>query len=297
MKKRIITGVIMILVIVPLIIFSELLIGFQILFGALTIFGSLELLNMYNSNYSLKVKIIVPLLSLLTYLTLAVFKISHININILSKYGLIMIFNSFILLLLTIVDEEFSGDNFSKFLSTISYVGLGLGSLVLVRMIDVRFLIILILTTTLTDVFAYTFGMNFGKHKMAPNISPNKSWEGAIGGTIVAVTLVSLLGIFYGNVFSSSFLNEYQVKTILDNVPNLANLNKGLKYLVIVVIVLAISVMGQLGDLIASKMKRVYEIKDFGNIFPGHGGVLDRFDSAIFSSMFLLLILTTLTIF
>ena len=57
-----------------------------------------------------------------------------------------------------------------------------------------------------------------------------------------------------------------------------------------------ISIIGQLGDLVESKIKRVYNVKDFGNIFPGHGGVLDRFDSAMFAGMFLIIVLTFLTI-
>lgn len=111
----------------------------------------------------------------------------------------------------------------------------------------------------ISDTFAFLVGSKFGKTKLAPDISPNKTVEGSIGGilgVILSFVLITLLGNFklgvQGNVF----------------------------YWVLVGI--AASVAGQFGDLTASAIKRHCKIKDFGNIMPGHGGILDRFDSLMF---------------
>lgn len=107
-----------------------------------------------------------------------------------------------------------------------------------------------------TDTFAYIFGNILGKRKLSPNISPNKTIEGSIGGILGSLVL-SL-------VFS-----------FIVNIP--------LKWRIVILSILA-SIIAQIGDLVASKIKRMVNIKDYGYIFPGHGGVLDRFDSIIFSA-------------
>ncbi len=114
-----------------------------------------------------------------------------------------------------------------------------------------------------TDTFAYFSGMLFGKKKLIPDVSPKKTWEGAIGGVIGAV-LVSMIA----NMIFVHFNKHYEA------------------YDVIVVIALIGSVLSQYGDLIASKIKRFAGIKDYGNIMPGHGGVLDRFDGILITAPF-----------
>lgn len=112
------------------------------------------------------------------------------------------------------------------------------------------------------DTCAYCSGMLFGKHKLAPVLSPKKSIEGAIGGTLGA----ALLGFIYATVFGI-YMEELQ------NPP------------VVCAIACAIgAVISQIGDLAASAIKRNHGIKDYGKIIPGHGGILDRFDSMIFTA-------------
>lgn len=112
------------------------------------------------------------------------------------------------------------------------------------------------------DTCAYCVGMLIGKHKMSPKLSPKKSIEGAVGGVIGA----ALLTILYGMIFKSA-MNSTQTH---------------------VFIMAGISAVGALismvGDLTASAIKRNYEIKDYGKLIPGHGGILDRFDSVIFTA-------------
>ncbi len=118
-----------------------------------------------------------------------------------------------------------------------------------------------------TDIFAYLTGVLFGKHKLIPEISPKKTIEGSIGGTVFCILSFVGFGIVVDNFFNMD--------------PNL--------------IFLAISgafvaVVAQMGDLIMSLIKREYGIKDYGKIFPGHGGMLDRFDSILCVSLMLAII-------
>ena len=122
-----------------------------------------------------------------------------------------------------------------------------------------------------SDAFALFAGMAFGRHKLAPALSPKKTVEGAVGGLLGAVVCTVLYGAGLRLLF------HYQVDYV-----RLA-LYGGLG-----------SVVSQLGDLSFSSIKREYGIKDFGNILPGHGGILDRFDSVIFCAPLIELLIRTL---
>ena len=135
------------------------------------------------------------------------------------------------------------------------------------------------LTTIFTDIGAYSIGCRIGKHKLIPSVSPNKSVEGAIGGTICG-TLAGTLCLV---------LAEELVGFNLFGISSL-----GLNIVVVLFISLMLTVISQIGDLIASKLKREYEIKDYGSLFPGHGGVMDRFDSVILTCAVFFVILTLL---
>lgn len=109
-----------------------------------------------------------------------------------------------------------------------------------------------------TDTFAYLVGTKFGKHKLCPHISPKKSVEGAIGGIVGSIVLSVIYGIFF-------------------EIEPLWSLG---------IMALVGSIVSQIGDLTASRIKRLVGIKDFGKLMPGHGGALDRFDSIIFAAPF-----------
>ncbi len=118
-----------------------------------------------------------------------------------------------------------------------------------------------------TDVFAYFVGKYFGSHKFS-EISPNKTIEGCIGGTVGATILIVAYAAICNNVFGM-------------------NIN----YLLIAGIGILLSIIGQIGDLAASSIKRYVEIKDFSHLIPGHGGMLDRIDSLIFIAPFAYILL------
>lgn len=140
-------------------------------------------------------------------------------------------------------------------------------------MVDGRYLVCLIyLASWGSDTCAYCTGMLFGKHKMTPLLSPKKTVEGAVGGILGA----SLLGALWGAALSS----------------RLAEL--GSPVLVCALACGAASLISMLGDLSASAIKRDYAIKDYGHCIPGHGGVMDRFDSVIFTAPAIYFLLTFL---
>ena len=114
-----------------------------------------------------------------------------------------------------------------------------------------------------TDSGAQLGGMAFGKHKMSPNISPKKTVEGAVCGVIFALILNVVAVVLY-NQFADVKIEAAGIITLL-------------------ICSLPISFMGMMGDLSASVLKRNFQVKDFGKIFPGHGGVMDRFDSSLFT--------------
>ena len=118
------------------------------------------------------------------------------------------------------------------------------------------------------DTFAYLTGMLFGKHKLYEEISPKKTWEGAFGGTVFALAAAFVLSLFFKEI------NVYQWLTAA----------------------LIIVISGTLGDLSESLLKRKFNVKDTGNFFPGHGGMLDRFDAVLFAAPALFCYLTLLNL-
>lgn len=126
------------------------------------------------------------------------------------------------------------------------------------------FLILFILfSACMTDTCAYFAGSLLGKHKLCPKISPKKTVEGAVGGVIGCAIANTVLYAVYSNFIFETSANNYAS---------------------IVVASVITSIVGMCGDLTASLIKRNYGIKDFGNLIPGHGGIMDRFDSIMFVS-------------
>ncbi len=144
------------------------------------------------------------------------------------------------------------------------YVSVMLSFLYQTRMLEGgRYLVWLIfLCSWGSDTCAYCVGVLFGKHKMTPKLSPKKSWEGFFGGLVGA----SLLTLLYAFIFQAQLGIE------------------GREFVFVALIGCVGAMISVVGDLVASAIKRNYEIKDYGKLIPGHGGVLDRFDSVIFTA-------------
>ena len=121
----------------------------------------------------------------------------------------------------------------------------------------------------ISDTFAYLTGMLLGRHKLAPVLSPKKSIEGSIGG----IAGSSLAGALFGFIFSSKAGQEINMVVVCALLGAFG------------------SVISQIGDLAASAIKRNCEIKDYGHLIPGHGGIMDRFDSVLFVAPLMSLLL------
>jgi phosphatidate cytidylyltransferase len=145
------------------------------------------------------------------------------------------------------------------------YVGVGFGALLALRLGfgDWRWVLLAFFNVWLTDSAAHLVGSLFGRHKLAPGISPNKTWEGAIAGLIC------------GPLICSVYMNMALQMRFLSALP----------------LALLFSALAQAGDLLESAFKRWAGVKDSGHIFPGHGGVLDRFDSLFLSAPLVLFLL------
>ena len=143
------------------------------------------------------------------------------------------------------------------------YVTVAFTSIVFLRDIGKYFYLLVFVGAWVSDTFAYLCGRLFGKHKLIPEVSPKKTVEGAIGGVVFAGLAFVLYALVIKNFFDASVA------------PN---------YLVMMIAGMIIAVISQIGDLIASVIKRRFGIKDYGWVFPGHGGVLDRFDSVLLTA-------------
>lgn len=149
----------------------------------------------------------------------------------------------------------------SSMFMTGCYIIAAFAGLVYIRDTNVHGQILLVMMFAVpwvTDTFAYLFGRKLGKHKLIPEVSPKKSVEGSIAG-IIGCTLYVVIYAF--------------VCTQLWDV--------SCNYVLLVVLGIVLSIVGQIGDLAMSVIKREYDIKDYGKIMPGHGGALDRFDSVL----------------
>lgn len=137
------------------------------------------------------------------------------------------------------------------------YVGMGFQNLVVARSAGLALLLFAFFVVWATDIGAYMFGRRFGNRKLWPDISPNKTVEGALGGILSAVVVAIIFVIAMPGIFQHNLVT-------------------------MIIFTIIFSIVGQFGDLVESAIKRHYGVKDSGKILPGHGGILDRFDSMLF---------------
>ncbi|TWT28187.1 phosphatidate cytidylyltransferase [Planomicrobium sp. CPCC 101110] len=252
MKERIITGIIAAALFIPFVLIGG--VPFILLMYVLATIGFQELLKM-------KGRSIWSLPGLIPLLALYAFMLPNEWADFIFEWsGYIKVefaFLAVILLLIhtVIVKNNFTFDDAAFAIMSSLYVGIGFYYLIETVEVKATFLIFAFLIVWATDSGAYFTGRKFGKRKLWPEISPNKTVEGFFGGIIWAIGIALVFDFFI-------------------------DLDKNV--LIIIVVAIVASVFGQLGDLVESALKRHYNVKDSGKLLPGHGGILDRFDSILF---------------
>lgn len=249
LKQRVITAVVALIIFIPIVFLGGTLIEIAAL--ALAVVAMSEVLIMK------RILLVTPeaIISILGTLFLVAPKSwmhdlpSQINTPFVS-----LIFAIALMVRVVFSKNRFNFDDAGVLTLTMLYIGFGFNMFVQARMVGLGMLMYLLLTVWSTDSGAYLVGRKIGKTKLAPQISPNKTWEGSIGGTVVAIIV--------GIIFSVTGLIHYGI-------------------LATILMTLFLSIAGQLGDLVESSLKRYYGVKDSGRILPGHGGILDRFDSLL----------------
>jgi len=242
MKKRLISAIIALIIVVPLFILGG--IYFKLLISFLGILAIKEVLD---TNKSIPI-----LIRFISYIV--TFLLIFLDHNIIEK---VLIIISIYLILLFILNNKDYNIETSTFLIAFDILIVVVFSYIcIIRVADINALIYLLMITILTDTFAYIGGRLFGKHKLIERISPNKTIEGSIIGSLIGTVIPTIFYIYM--------------------------ISPGINVIKIVIITLVLSIVGQFGDLVFSNIKRHFKIKDFSNIMPGHGGILDRLDSIIF---------------
>ena len=271
MKTRVITGTVLAAVFVALCIFSEYPV-YHVFMSLLCIAAVFEMLRVFGIEKNLAVGIPAYLLAAaMPTCVLFVDKLprGHYDYYLLMALSLV-VYLVYLFVLAVFMRGRLKFASVSGVFTSVFYIVASFSAFSLIRDIEngVYIFVIVFISSTVCDVFAYFTGFFFGKHKLIPEISPKKTVEGAIGGTVFATAALVLYAF------------------VVDMVADTVSVN----YILAAVYGLVLAIVGQIGDLIASFIKREYGVKDYGNIFPGHGGVLDRFDSMMTISLSLLLI-------
>lgn len=252
MKQRTISAVVALIIFIPIFIIGGL--TFNVAFYIVTLLGINEFMKLRDNKFPDFIRLISYLMITLIYFGNTL----NSNLNFTIDYRLLAGLFSVILLPVVLYHNEkvYNIKDAFYLLGGLLFLGLSMSLFYLYRNIGLELLIYLFLITTITDSYAYFIGKLIGKNKLLEVISPKKTLEGTIGG--------SLVGTFIGTVYYLTFISSE------------------MPLFQIIIITLFLSLVGQLGDLFFSAIKRTYKVKDFSNIMPGHGGILDRLDSIIF---------------
>ena len=264
MTKRVVSAIVMVLIFLPFLIIGGM--PFTILMAVLGVLGLYELLKI-RGDVKKKFPVIMRLIAYVMTVFLIVNNANSIDLQYDLDYRLVSaIIFLFLAPMVFINNSKKYNLNDALFLvGSVVFIGLSFNLLTVIRNFNIAYIIYLFLITTMTDTFALFTGMFIGKHKLAPEISPKKTVEGAIGGSIMGTIIATA---FYVTVISSS-------------VP----------LVFLILITLALTAVGQIGDLVFSAIKRYYGQKDFSDLIPGHGGILDRLDSLVFVVLAFILVL------
>ena len=264
MTKRVVSAIVMVILFVPFVIVGGIpFIAVMSILGAL---GLYELLTV-RGNVKKKFPLLLRIFAYLMTIFLIVNNTNAIDLQYDIDYRLIsaIIFLFFVPMVLINNSKKYNLNDALFLVGSVLFIGLSFNLIAVIRNFNLTYIIYLFLITTMTDTFALVSGLLIGRNKLAPEISPKKTIEGAIGG--------SLMGTFVATAFYTTVINS------------------NIHFTFIVLITFALTVVAQIGDLTFSAIKRYYGQKDFSDLIPGHGGILDRFDSLVFVVLAFILVL------
>ena len=252
MKSRVTSAIIMLLIVIPLIIIGG--IPYSLAVGLIGCAAFKELIDLRKDKKN-EYPNIMKYIGLIAMLLLIYSNFEQYGLLFGVSYKLLCGIILIVCIPTIIYKEKYTVSDAFHLLSDILFLGIGFNLFILVYNYSIKYFVMLILITILTDTFALFGGKLIGKHKFT-SISPNKTIEGCIIGSLVSTFVCTM----------------YYIKLIgtITNIPS------------IIVTILFLSIIGQCGDLFFSAIKRECNKKDFSNLIPGHGGILDRLDSIIF---------------
>lgn len=261
MKKRILSAIILIAIVVPIIVIGGM--PYSLMVGLIGCIAYKELIEIRKDKLN-DYPVVMKCIGLVSMLFLI-----YSNFE---KFGLLFgvsykVLCGIILALCVpiIFIKNYKVTDALHLLSNVLFLGIGFSLLISIYNYGIKYFILLILITTMTDTFALFGGTLVGKHKFT-TISPNKTIEGCIIGSVI-----------------STFISSMYYFNIIGNTNNILN---------VILVILFLSIIGQCGDLFFSAIKRECNKKDFGKLIPGHGGILDRLDSIIFVMFAFVLVIT-----
>ncbi|WP_301108653.1 phosphatidate cytidylyltransferase [Sporosarcina sp.] len=252
MKQRIITAIVALAFFIPMIWIGGL--PFIMTIFAISTIGLYELLRMRKMSI-FSVGGFISWLLLLVILLPSKWTEQVESTLHLQKLEMIYVLILLLLVYTVLVKNRSTFEDVAFTAMSALYVGIGFYYLIETRLFGLEYIGYALLIIWSTDSGAYFVGRKIGKRKLWPEISPNKTIEGFVGGILCAVIISLIYNMFYP----------------------IAN-----SYITFILITVVASIVGQMGDLVESALKRYYDVKDSGTLLPGHGGIMDRFDSLLF---------------
>ena len=258
MKDRVVGAGILLFLLVSSILINKLAFAFVILIGS--ILGYRELINIKygkkENNFEI-VRFIGYVSLILIVFNNYLYKIDYQMLFVIPILGLtipIVLYNN---------SKRYNINDALFILGVVMFMGISFNNIIYLNNLDMYKCIFIFIIAFATDTYAYIGGMLIGKHKFT-SISPKKTVEGSVFGII--------MGTFIGSVYYYTFIG-------------------GISTSIIILMCLLLTILSEVGDLVFSSIKRYFNVKDYSNIIPGHGGILDRFDSVIFVSLGLLVLI------
>jgi len=257
MKQRIVGAIIVVTALIASLLLGEHI--FTIVMTIAALFGLKELIDIkYEKEKIDIVKLLSGVFLILFLLNDTLYEINEKFLIILPILGLIipMIFYN--------DKSKYNINDALYFLGIVYFLAFSFGTIIEMRDISIAKCVYIFIISFATDTYAYIGGMLIGKHKLT-DISPKKTIEGTIVGTI--------MGVFIGTMFYHTLIGD-------------------LSLIKVIIMSFVLTIISEIGDLVFSSIKRYFGKKDYSNLIPGHGGILDRFDSVIFVSLGMALILS-----